>query len=100
MGFLSQKSSDTRCPPTGPLLDFRQTCCHRECVQQSSKRVAKPNINACLLYSTHCTKFHAGDKGRALRKTLVNAGYALTQPTFQYYRHEIVAANPDAGRWA
>ncbi|XP_058734136.1 uncharacterized protein LOC131605848 [Vicia villosa] len=38
-------------------------------------------------------------KDRALRKTLVNAGYALTQPTSQYYRHEIVAANPDAGRW-
>ncbi|XP_058760996.1 uncharacterized protein LOC131634328 [Vicia villosa] len=38
-------------------------------------------------------------KDRALRKTLINAGYALTQPTFQYYRHEIVAANPDAGRW-
>ncbi|XP_058750748.1 uncharacterized protein LOC131623742 [Vicia villosa] len=38
-------------------------------------------------------------KDRALRKSLVNAGYALTQPTFQYYRHEIVAANPDAGRW-
>ncbi|XP_058765804.1 uncharacterized protein LOC131639320 [Vicia villosa] len=38
-------------------------------------------------------------KDRALRKTLVNAGYALTQPTFQYYRQEIVAANPDAGRW-
>ncbi|XP_058783004.1 uncharacterized protein LOC131657649 [Vicia villosa] len=38
-------------------------------------------------------------KDRALRKTLVNVGYALTQPTFQYYRHEIVAANPDAGRW-
>ncbi|XP_058756461.1 uncharacterized protein LOC131629695 [Vicia villosa] len=38
-------------------------------------------------------------KDRALRKTLVNARYALNQPTFQYYRHEIVVANPDAGRW-
>ncbi|XP_058753389.1 uncharacterized protein LOC131626586 [Vicia villosa] len=38
-------------------------------------------------------------KDRALRKTLANARYALTQPTFQYYRNEIVAANPDAGRW-
>ncbi|XP_058784186.1 uncharacterized protein LOC131658956 [Vicia villosa] len=35
-------------------------------------------------------------KDNALRKTLVNSGYALTQPKFQYYRHEIVAANPDA----
>ncbi|XP_058776138.1 uncharacterized protein LOC131650445 [Vicia villosa] len=38
-------------------------------------------------------------RDKVLRKTLVNAGYALTQPTFQYYRHEIVSSNPDAGRW-
>ncbi|XP_058784277.1 uncharacterized protein LOC131659052 [Vicia villosa] len=29
-------------------------------------------------------------KDRHLRKTLVNAGYALTQPTFQHYRSKIV----------
>src|SRR3954469_2738077 len=77
LGFLSQKSSDTRCPPTWTLLDFRQTCCHRECVQQSSKRVAKPYINACLLYSTHRTKFHAGDKGQgsSCTKFLIDEGW-------------------------
>ncbi|XP_058767706.1 uncharacterized protein LOC131641423 [Vicia villosa] len=38
-------------------------------------------------------------KYKVLRKTLVNAGYALTQPTFQYYRHEIVLSNPEEGIW-
>ncbi|XP_058754623.1 uncharacterized protein LOC131627784 [Vicia villosa] len=38
-------------------------------------------------------------RDKVLRKTLVSAGYALTQPTFQYYRHEIASSNPDAGRW-
>ncbi|XP_058774267.1 uncharacterized protein LOC131648534 [Vicia villosa] len=38
-------------------------------------------------------------KDRQLRKTLVNASYALTQPTFQNYRSEIVLTNPDAGTW-
>lgn len=34
-----------------------------------------------------------------MRKTLVNAGYALTQPSFQHYRREIRLSNPDAGIW-
>ncbi|XP_058775566.1 uncharacterized protein LOC131649828 [Vicia villosa] len=38
-------------------------------------------------------------KDRHLRKTLVNAGYALTQPTFQHYRSEIVLSNTNAGSW-
>src|SRR3954463_15378723 len=38
-------------------------------------------------------------KDRHLRKALVNAGYALNQPGFQYYRREIALKNPDAGRW-
>ncbi|XP_058761084.1 uncharacterized protein LOC131634432 [Vicia villosa] len=38
-------------------------------------------------------------KDRHLRKTLVNAGYTLTQPTFQHYQSEIVMSNPDAGSW-
>ncbi|XP_058746435.1 uncharacterized protein LOC131619344 [Vicia villosa] len=38
-------------------------------------------------------------KDKVLRKTFVNAGYALTQPTFQYYRREIILSNPYAGRW-
>ncbi|XP_058757866.1 uncharacterized protein LOC131631102 [Vicia villosa] len=38
-------------------------------------------------------------KDRHLRKTLVNAGYALTQLTFQHYWSEIVLSNPDAGSW-
>ena len=29
----------------------------------------------------------------------MNAGYALIQPTFKYYRNEIHLSNPDAGRW-
>ena len=29
----------------------------------------------------------------------MNAGYALTQPTFKYYRNEIRLSNPEAGRW-
>ena len=29
----------------------------------------------------------------------MNAGYALTQPTFKYYCNEILLSNPEAGRW-
>ncbi|XP_058741164.1 uncharacterized protein LOC131613519 [Vicia villosa] len=53
-----------------------------------------PQPGLCLISDRH-----AAIESAALRKTLVNAGYALTQPTFHYYRQEIVAANPDAGRW-
>ncbi|XP_058740927.1 uncharacterized protein LOC131613257 [Vicia villosa] len=38
-------------------------------------------------------------KDRHLRKTLVNAGYVLTQPTFQHYRSEIILSNPNVGSW-
>jgi hypothetical protein len=38
-------------------------------------------------------------KDKNLRKKVVNVGYALTQPSFQYYRDEIRLSNEDAGRW-
>ncbi|XP_058775069.1 uncharacterized protein LOC131649320 [Vicia villosa] len=38
-------------------------------------------------------------KDRALRKLVMNAGYALTQPSFKHYRREIRLSNPDAGTW-
>ena len=38
-------------------------------------------------------------KDKTLRKAVMNAGYALTQPTFKYYRNEIRLSNPEAGRW-
>ena len=38
-------------------------------------------------------------KDKALRKAIMNVGYALTQPTFKYYCNEIHLSNPDAGRW-
>ncbi|XP_058726930.1 uncharacterized protein LOC131598330 [Vicia villosa] len=38
-------------------------------------------------------------KDKFLTNHLVNAGYALNQPGFQYYRREIELSNPDAGRW-
>ena len=38
-------------------------------------------------------------KDNFLKQHLINAGYALNQPGFQYYRREIVLANSDAGRW-
>src|SRR3954467_6339649 len=38
-------------------------------------------------------------KDKFFKNHLVNAGYALNQPGFQYYRREIALTNPDAGRW-
>ena len=38
-------------------------------------------------------------KDKTLRKAVMNAGYALTQPTFKYYRNEIRLSNPEAGTW-
>ena len=29
----------------------------------------------------------------------MNAGYALTQPSFKHYHREIILSNPDASRW-
>ncbi|XP_058775477.1 uncharacterized protein LOC131649736 [Vicia villosa] len=51
----------------------------------------------CIRHIAH--NFVREIKDRHLRKTLVNAGYALTQPTIQHYRSEIVLSNPDAGSW-
>ncbi|XP_058783116.1 uncharacterized protein LOC131657771 [Vicia villosa] len=38
-------------------------------------------------------------KDRALRKLVMNAGYALAQLSFKHYRREIKLSNPDAGTW-
>ncbi|CAK8579778.1 unnamed protein product [Lathyrus sativus] len=38
-------------------------------------------------------------KDKNLHKKVVNVGYALTQPTFQYYLNEIRMSNKDAGSW-
>jgi hypothetical protein len=38
-------------------------------------------------------------KDKNLRKKVVNAGYALTHSSFQYYHDEIRLSNEDAGRW-
>lgn len=38
-------------------------------------------------------------KDKNLQKEVVNAGYALTQPSFQYYRNEIGLSNADALVW-
>ena len=38
-------------------------------------------------------------KDKFLKNKLMDVGYALSQPGFIYYRHEIFESNPDAGRW-
>jgi hypothetical protein len=43
--------------------------------------------------------FMRATKDKNLRKKVVNVGYSLTQPSFQYYRDEIRLSNEDAGRW-
>ncbi|XP_058746594.1 uncharacterized protein LOC131619523 [Vicia villosa] len=57
-----------------------------------------PSIHVyCIRHIAH--NFMREIKDRHLRKTLVNAGYALTQPTFQHYQSEIVLSNLDTGNW-
>ena len=38
-------------------------------------------------------------KHNFFKNKLMDAGYALNQPGFHYYRHEIFESNPYAGRW-
>ena len=38
-------------------------------------------------------------KDKFLKNKLMDVGYALSQPGFIYYRHEIFESNPNAGRW-
>ena len=38
-------------------------------------------------------------KDKTLRKKVVNAGYALSEPSFKHYREEIRLSNEDAVRW-
>ncbi|XP_058785376.1 uncharacterized protein LOC131660210 [Vicia villosa] len=61
-----------------------------------------PQPDICLITHRHASiesAYNNPANGWHLRKTLVNAGYALTQPTFQHYRSEIVLQNTDAGSW-
>ncbi|XP_058742070.1 uncharacterized protein LOC131614514 [Vicia villosa] len=53
-----------------------------------------------VFYIRHIVqKFTREIKEKALRKWVMNAVYALTQPSFKHYRKEIRLSNPNAGRW-
>lgn len=51
----------------------------------------------CIRHITQ--NFMRAIRDRHLRKKVVNAGYALTRPTFQYYLNEIRMSNAEAGAW-
>lgn len=38
-------------------------------------------------------------RGKTLQKKVVNAGFELTQPSFQHYREEIKLSNANVLRW-
>ena len=48
---------------------------------------------------TYCSDFMREIKDKTLRKKIVNAGYALSEPSFKHYHEEIRLSNIDAVRW-
>src|SRR4051812_39485571 len=104
----------------------RNSCCLDFFLKNLRARVA-PQPNLCLISDRHASidsaynnpengwhnppskhvycirhiaqNFMREIKDKFLKNHLVNAGYALNQPGFQYYRREIALTNPDAGRW-